>query len=91
MENYEFKKYKFLKAYMKVTNYKLKKIYLKAYTKMEKIIKFGDIEIHKQTFHQHKEPISKKNVDIDKIVVSNKFFLVKKDLNTLLATKVFKN
>ena len=27
---------------------------------MEKIIKFGDIEIHKQTFHQHKEPISKK-------------------------------
>ena len=64
---------------------------MKAYTKMEKIIKFGDIEIHKQTFHQHKEPISKKNVDIDKIVVSNKVFLVKKYLNTLLATKVFKN
>ena len=64
---------------------------MKAYTKMEKIINFGDIEIHKQTFHQHKEPISKKNVDIDKIVVSNKVFLVKKYLNTLLATKVFKN
>ena len=25
---------------------------------MEKIIKFRDIEIHNQTFHQHKEPIS---------------------------------
>ena len=28
--------------------------------KMEKIIKFGDIEIEKQNFHQHKEPISMK-------------------------------
>ena len=25
---------------------------------MKKIIKFGDIEIEKQKFHQHKEPIS---------------------------------
>ena len=32
---------------------------------MEKVIMFGDIEIHKQTFRQHKEPISIKNVDID--------------------------
>ena len=39
---------------------------------MEKVIKFGDIEFQKQTFHQHKEPISIKNVDIDKIVVPNK-------------------
>ena len=38
---------------------------------MEKtIIKFGDIEIQKQTFHQHKGPVSIKNVDTDKIVVS---------------------
>ena len=40
---------------------------------MEKtIIKFGDIEIQKQKFLQHKGLISIKNVDIDKIVVSNK-------------------
>ena len=40
---------------------------------MEKtIIKFGDIEIGKQKFHQHKRPISIKNIDINKIVVSNK-------------------
>ena len=40
---------------------------------MEKIfIKFGDIEIEKQKFHQHKRPISIKKIDINKIVVSNK-------------------
>ena len=39
---------------------------------MEKtIIKFGDVEIQKQTFHQH-GPISIKNLEIDIIVVSNK-------------------
>ena len=36
------------------------------------IIKFGDIEVEKQTFHQHKIPISKKWIDINKIMVANK-------------------
>ena len=46
---------------------------------MEKaIIKFGDIEIRKQKFHQHKEPFSKKSIKIDKIVVFNKVPLGKK-------------
>ena len=55
-------------------NYKLKKKkkFLKVYIKLEKIIKLGDIEIQKQKFHQHKGPISIKNIDINKIVVSNK-------------------
>ena len=36
-----------------------KKIFLKAYITIEKtIIKFGDIEIQKQKFHQYKGPIS---------------------------------
>ena len=39
---------------------------------MEKIIKFGDIQIQKQKFQQDKRPISIKNIDINKIVVSNK-------------------
>ena len=39
---------------------------------MEKIIKFGDIEIQKQKLHQYKVPFSIKNIDIKKIVVSNK-------------------
>ena len=46
---------------------------MKGYVKMEKIIlKFSDIEIEKQDFHQHKRPISIKNIDINKIVISNK-------------------
>ena len=36
------------------------------------IIKFGDIEIEKRKFHQHKRPISIINIDINKIIVSNK-------------------
>ena len=60
---------------------------------MEKtIIKFGDIGIEKQKFHQFKKPISIKNIDINKIVVSNKvplgkkcfkYFIGYKDANTL--------
>ena len=45
---------------------------MKACIKMKKIIKFGDIKNQKQTFHQHKGPSSLKNIDINKIVVSNK-------------------
>ena len=36
---------------------------------MEKsILKFGDIEIEKQKFHQHKRPISMKNININKMI-----------------------
>ena len=35
-------------------------------------IKFGDIGIQKEKFHQHKGLVSVKNIDINKIVVSNK-------------------
>ena len=31
---------------------------LKAYIKIEKLIKFGDFEIQKQKFHEHEGPIS---------------------------------
>ena len=57
--------------------------------KMEKmIIKFGDIEIEKQKFHQHIRPISIKNIDINKIVVSNKSILVKRVSNISLSIKM---
>ena len=42
------------------------------------IIKFGDIEIEKQKFHQHKSPISINNIDINKTAVSNKVCFSKK-------------
>ena len=57
---------------------------------MEKAsINFGDIEIQKQKFLQHKGPISIKNIDINKVVITNMvsfgrkkefaYFLVNKD------------
>ena len=33
---------------------------------METVIKFGDIEIQKQKSHQHKQPISNKNIYVNK-------------------------
>ena len=54
---------------------------------MEEIRKFRDIEIHNQTFHQHKEPISIKNVAIDKIVVSNKASFGKKRFKYFIGYK----
>ena len=42
------------------------------------VIKFSDIEIQKQKFHQRKEPISTKDKDMNKIVVSNKVSFGKK-------------
>ena len=44
------------------------------------IKKFGDVEIKKQKFHQHKRPFAMKNIDINKIVVSNKVSFGKKGL-----------
>ena len=58
---------------------------------MEKIIKFCDIEIPKQKFCQYRRPFSIKNIDINKIVVSLKVYLVKRDLNILMTTKMLKN
>ena len=42
---------------------------------MEKTItKFSNTEIKKHKFHQYKRPISIKNIDNNKIVVSNQVF-----------------
>ena len=60
---------------------------MKGYTKIEKVIKFGDIEIQKQKFHQDKEAISIKNIDINKIVVSNKVSFGKKGFKYLIGYK----
>ena len=55
---------------------------------MEKIIiKFGDIEIEKQKFHQHKRPISIKNIDIDKIALANKASFGKKRFKYFIGYK----
>ena len=55
---------------------------------MEKtIIKFVDIEIKKQKYHQHKRPILIKNIDINKTVVSNKISFGKKDFKHFIGYK----
>ena len=56
----------------------------------KKIIKFGDTEIEKYKFHQYKISFLIDNIDINKIVVSNKVFLGKRILNISLATKIFR-
>ena len=43
---------------------------------MEKIIKFGDVEIEKEKFHQHEEPISIKNIDIFKSNQMKQFIIL---------------
>ena len=53
----------------------------------KRIIEFGAIKIHKQKFHQHKRPISIKNIDINKIVVSNKVSFSKKGFKYFIGYK----
>ena len=57
----------------------------------KKIIKFGDIEIQKQEFHQHKGPISIKNVEIDKMVVPNQVPFGKKEFKYFIGYKDAEN
>ena len=45
----------------------------------KRIIKIDDTEIEKYKFHQYQSPISINNVDINKIVVSNKVSFNKND------------
>ena len=58
-------------------------------TKMDKkTVKSDDSEINKYKFYQNKSPILIRNLDISKIVVSNKLPFGKKSLNLLLVTKI---
>ena len=61
---------------------------MKLHVKMEKMItNAGDIKIEKQKFHQHKRPISIKNIDINKIVVSNNVSFGKKSFKYSIGYK----
>ena len=56
----------------------------------ETIINFSDSKMQKQKCHQHKGPISIKNVDIDKVIVPNKVPFGKKGFKVLLVRKMIK-
>ena len=45
----------------------------------KEILKFGDIKIEKNTFYRQKTPIFLKDVDIEKVLVSNKIFFGEKN------------
>ena len=55
----------------------------------KKIIKFDDTEIEECKFHQYKSPISISNIDINKIVVPNKFPFGKQDFKYFIGYKDF--
>ena len=52
-----------------------------------KTIKFDDTEIEEYKFHQHKFPISINNIDINKIVISNKLPFDKKNFKYFLKVR----
>ena len=51
----------------------------------EKIIKFGDIEVEKNKFYCHETPIFKKDVDIEKVLVSSKISFSEKTCKNFIA------
>ena len=61
---------------------------LKPYIKIDKKnIKFDDTEIEKHKFDQYKSPILIDNIDVNKIVVSNKISLSKIDFKYFIGYK----
>ena len=53
----------------------------------KEILTFGDTEIEKNKFYRYKSPIFLKDVDIEKVLASNKItFDKKRTINTLLIT-----
>ena len=56
----------------------------------KKIIKFDDNETEEYEFYQYKTPISINDIDINKIVISNKFPFGKKAFNISLVTNTLK-
>ena len=55
--------------------------------RIKKYIKFGDNEIKKQKFCQHKSPISTNEIHINKIVVTNKVSFGKKGFEYFIGYK----
>ena len=57
---------------------------------IKKNIKFDDTEIEKHKFDQYKSPILIDNIDVNKIVVSNKISLGKIDFKYFIGYKYAK-
>ena len=53
----------------------------------EKTLKFDNIVVNKKEFHKSKQPINLELVNVDQIVLSDKFNIVMMALNILLVIK----
>ena len=53
----------------------------------KKVTKFDDPETEECKFHQHKSPISISNIDINKLVVANKFLFDKQNFKYFIGYK----
>ena len=53
----------------------------------EKSLNFNNIRVNKKEFHKPKQPIDLMSVNVDQIVVSDKFKHNNEGLNILLVTK----
>ena len=53
----------------------------------KKIIKFNDTEVEEFEFHEHKSPILINDINIDKIVVSDKLPFGKQDFKYFIGYK----
>ena len=56
----------------------------------EKTLKFNNIRVNKKEFHKSKQPIDLMSVNVDQIVVSDKFKLATKVISILMVTKKMK-
>ena len=56
----------------------------------EKKLKFKNIRLNKKEFHKSKQPIDLMSVNVDQIVISEKFKHLTMVLNILLVTKKMK-
>ena len=45
----------------------------------KEVLVFGNIEIEKNKFYHYKSPVPLRNIDIEKVLVSKKFFFGKKN------------
>ena len=55
-----------------------------------KTLKFNNIKLNKKEFHKSKKPIDLFSVDLDQIVVSDRFNIMTKASGILLVTKKVK-
>ena len=87
---YNYKKHDLNEKKQKIINLKNYKKSKTIYKNGQKIIKFDDTEIEGYKFYQYENSTSIKNIDINKIVVFNKFPLGKQDFRYFIGYKILK-